>query len=99
MTRTGYVLAGLALLATVLVGFTTLSSPASPQGVGSPDAKSSRFQVASWSYAYPGYSNQPSGKEEGPQGRFGAYILDTESGEVFLVEGSKKPVSLGNVKK
>jgi hypothetical protein len=51
-------------------------------------AEVGRYQISSWALGY-GHS-----KALGESQR-GAYVLDTQTGEVYLVEGDKKPVAIG----
>ncbi len=53
-----------------------------------PHAGSQRYQISAW--AYPP-------DPHGTAASHGAYVLDSRSGEVFLIDGSRAPKSIGRV--
>ncbi len=60
-----------------------------------PPAAAQRYQVAAW--AYPAAWSPPNGGV-GDRASHGCYILDTESGQMWSIEGeSRKPTRLGKV--
>lgn len=73
-----------------------LSTSATPQAVAQPPkAGESHYQISSWAYpaAYEG------GMRNGRStvGSHGAYIVNTQSGEIYVVTEEGKPSPLGKV--
>ena len=89
-------LAGLFLgvVAAVLLPGRYITPPAMAQAQPQqpPAAATQRYQVSAW--AHPGAFGPTGGSQPAEHG---AYIIDSLTGEVFLIEGSRAPKAIGRV--
>ena len=92
LNRTMKVAAILALLTVVLASTPSLFQPNATAQTKSTTDSNSRYGVSAW--AYPGVRTPNSSIEA----KYGAYIIDSATGEIWLVEGNSKPQIIGGVR-
>lgn len=96
MPQRTLILVGFGFLAGLLASLSWTHSAAPQAAAQAPAAKAeaARYQITSW--AYPGVARQGGGFENP---KYGAYIVDTLTGEVWVVREDNAPRSLGKVGK
>ena len=93
MTRKKWLMGfGGGLLAGMVMIFAWTGGPSAPPvAAQQPDkAATSRFQISTWSY--PAANG---GSQKGTTPSYGAYVVDTQNGNVWLVVEDKQPKKLG----
>lgn len=92
----------LAVIGASLVGgaVATLSFRSMPEALaqnGPMAVSGPRYQVSAWGFGTPGSTTGNTSYL--PDSRHGAYIIDTQSGELFSVDGTGKITAFGSVRK
>src|SRR5579872_2740713 len=89
---------GASLLGGAATGVSFRSMPEALAQNGPMAVSVPRYQVSSWGWGTPG--STAANNAYAPDSKHGAYIIDTQTGELFSVDGTTgKVTALGSVKK